>query len=290
MDDRESASSRRSMKPFLKWVGGKTQLLDSVLPRVPRTIGTYYEPFVGGGSVLLAVLTSPDITIMGRVFASDVNPALINVYRSIQADPDGVSAHLRRLDPITHSFFGAPDDPEAVYYQRRSLYNALPPEGPQHAALFLYLNKTCFRGVYREGPNGFNVPYGHGKSPSLPSLETLREIARVLQRVTFSCESFETVLPRAQPGDFVYVDPPYAPETATSFVGYVAGGFSLHETLFAALKALPCPFLMSNSDVPLVREAFPEPYTTKQVTARRAIHSKDPSATTSELLITTSAE
>lgn len=279
-----------TMKPFLKWVGGKTQLLDQVLPMIPRTLQNYYEPFVGGGSVLLAVLTSPDITIAGRVYASDVNPALINVYRSVQTDPDGVSAYLRRLEPIVHPFFGAPDDPEAFYYRMRDLYNSLPPEGPQHAALFLYLNKACFRGVYREGPHGFNVPYGHGKTLTLPSLEGLREIARVLQRVEFSCESFESVLPRAQLGDFVYVDPPYAPETATSFVGYVAGGFALHTVLFDALKALPCPFLMSNSDVPLVREAFSEPYTTKRVTARRAIHSKDPSATTSELLITTSAE
>ena len=272
------------MKPFLKWVGGKTQLLPQVLSTIPRTIQTYYEPFVGGGSVLLAVLTSPEITITGRVYASDVNPALINVYRMVQSEPDHVSTCLRVLEAEQG------DDPEDFYYRMRSLYNALPPEGPQHAALFMYLNKTCFRGVYREGPSGFNVPYGHGKTLTLPSLDVLREIARVLQRVEFSCESFESVLPRAQPGDFVYVDPPYAPETATSFVGYVAGGFALHTVLFDALKALPCPFLMSNSDVPLVREAFPEPYRTKRVTARRAIHSKDPSATTSELLITTSSE
>lgn len=273
-----------TMKPFLKWVGGKTQLLDQVLPMIPRTLQNYYEPFVGGGSVLLAVLTSPDITIVGRVYASDVNPALINVYRSVQTVPDQVSTCLRVLEAERG------EDSEAFYYRMRDLYNSLPPEGPQHAALFLYLNKACFRGVYREGPHGFNVPYGHGKTLTLPSLEGLRDIARVLQRVEFSCESFESVLPRAQPGDFVYVDPPYAPETATSFVGYVAGGFALHTVLFDALKALPCPFLMSNSDVPLVREAFPEPYRTKRVTARRAIHSKDPSATTSEVLITTSSE
>lgn len=272
------------MKPLLKWVGGKTQLLDQVLALIPRRIHSYYEPFLGGGSVLLGVLASPDITITGHVYASDVNPSLINVYRTVQASPEEVDVCLRVLEAERG------EDPEAFYYRMRELFNTMEPSGAQHAALFLYLNKTCFRGVYREGPRGFNVPYGHYKTVELPSLETLRTMSRGLQRVTFSCESFETVLPRVGAGDFVYVDPPYVPETATSFVGYVAGGFPLHATLFTALKALPCPFLMSNSDVPLVREAFPEPYTTKQVTARRAIHSKDPSSTTYELLIATSAE
>lgn len=270
------------MKPLLKWVGGKTQILDTLLPLIPATLETYYEPFVGGGSVLLAVLASRSPT---RVYASDVNPALINVYQCVQSAPEAVSVCLRILEDERG------EDPEAFYYRMRDLSNSLPPAGPQHAALFLYLNKTCFRGVYREGPRGFNVPYGHYKSVELPSLETLLEMAKVLAPVVFSCESFETVLPRVKAGDFVYVDPPYAPETATSFVGYVAGGFSLHEALFTGLKALPCPFLMSNSDVPLVREAFPDPnYKTCEVLARRAIHSKDPSARTMEVLITRSSE
>jgi DNA adenine methylase len=268
------------MKPLLKWVGGKTQLLETLLPQIPDQIQTYYEPFVGGGSVLLAVLASRSPE---RVYASDVNPALINVYQCVQSSPESVSACLRILEQEQG------EDPEAFYYRMRDLFNREPHTGPQHAALFLYLNKTCFRGVYREGPRGFNVPYGHYKTMELPSLETLCEMSRVLAPVVFSCESFETVLPRVKAGDFVYVDPPYVPETATSFVGYVAGGFSLHEALFTGLKALPCPFLMSNSDVPLVREAFPDPnYKTHQVLARRAIHSKDPSARTMEVLITTS--
>jgi DNA adenine methylase len=269
------------MKPLLKWVGGKTQLLETILPQIPETLTSYYEPFVGGGSVLLAVLASRSPE---RVYASDVNPALINVYQSVQSSPEAVSVCLRILEQEQG------EDPEAFYYKMRELYNSLPPTGPQHAALFLYLNKTCFRGVYREGPRGFNVPYGHYKSVELPSLETLTAMSNVLAPVVFTCESFETVLPRAKAGDFVYVDPPYAPETATSFVGYVAGGFPHHQTLFEGLKALPCPFLMSNSDVPLVREAFPDPnYKTCQVLARRAIHSKDPSKSTMEVLITRSS-
>lgn len=270
------------MKPLLKWVGGKTQLLETLLPLIPATLETYYEPFVGGGSVLLAVLAS---RTPKRVYASDVNPALINVYQCVQSSPDAVSTCLRVLEQERG------EDPEAFYYRMRDLFNREPHTGPQSAALFLYLNKTCFRGVYREGPNGFNVPYGHYKSVELPSLETLQEMAKVLAPVVFTCESFETVLSRVTAGDFVYVDPPYAPETARSFVGYVAGGFSLHETLFTGLKTLPCPFLMSNADVPLVREAFPDPnYKTRQVLARRAIHSKDPGARTTEVLVTRSSE
>lgn len=270
------------MKPLLKWVGGKTQLLDVVLSQIPDTIRTYYEPFVGGGSVLLAVLTSRSPE---RVYASDVNPALINVYQCVQSCPEAVSVCLRVLEQEQG------DDPETFYYRLRDLFNSLPPTGAESAALFLYLNRACFRGLYREGPSGFNVPYGHYKQVELPSLETLQAMSRLLAPVTFSCESFETVFPRVQAGDFVYVDPPYAPETETSFVGYIAGGFSLHETLFAGLKALPCSFLMSNADVPLVRSAFPDPvYTTRQVLARRAIHSKNPGAQTCEVLITKSLE
>jgi DNA adenine methylase len=172
----------------------------------------------------------------------------------------------------------------------RNLFNSLPKDGPESAALFLFLNKTGFRGVYREGPNGYNVPFGHYKKTDVLDETAIREVSHHIQNVIFTCEGFETALARAtNPDDFVYVDPPYAPETETSFVGYVAGGFDEHGKLFDTLRGLPCSFLMSNSDVPLVRQAFPSPtYTTDVVLARRAIHSRDPSRQTREVLVTKS--
>ena len=268
------------MKPILKWVGGKTQILPTVLAEFPRTMESYHEPFLGGGSVLLGVLTGT-IEIRGTIHASDVNPHLINVYTSIRDNPNELNECLRGLESTA--------DPEPYYYEMRTRFNTFEPKsGVQHAAMFMYLNKTCFRGVYREGPHGFNVPYGHYKAVYKAPTEEVLAMSQVLQRVQFHCRSFEESLSVAVKGDFVYLDPPYVPKNATSFVGYVAGGFNKHSELFEATKALPCGFVMSNADVPAVRDAFPG-YTLKSITCRRAIHAQDPSATAQEVLITRSS-
>ena len=267
------------MKPILKWVGGKTQILSTVLGEFPRTMESYHEPFLGGGSVLLGVLTS-NIEIRGTIYASDVNPHLINVYLAIRNTPAELVAHLREFETDA--------DAEPFYYEMRTRFNTSEPKsGPRHAAMFLYLNKTCFRGIYREGPSGFNVPYGHYKAKfKTPEAEILA-MSPLLQRVEFRCQSFEESLAVARTGDFVYLDPPYVPKNATSFVGYVSGGFDKHTELFNAIKSLPCGFLMSNADVPAVRDAFMG-YNVKGLTCRRAIHSRDPSSTAQEVLITRS--
>lgn len=274
------------MKPLIKWVGGKTQILDQVLSHFPRVIQNYYEPFAGGGSVFLGLLSS-EIRVLGRLFVSDINPVLINFYTVVQKQPE----HLIECLKVLVQEYEADADQEDFYYRMRNLFNALPKDGPQSAALFLFLNKTGFRGVYREGPNGYNVPFGHYKKTDFLDETAIREVSHLIRDVVFTCEGFEDALARAtNPDDFVYVDPPYAPETNTSFVGYVAGGFDHHGKLFDTLRGLPCSFLMSNSDVPLVREAFPSPtYTTDVVMARRAIHSKDPATLTREVLVTKSA-
>lgn len=268
------------MKPLLKWVGGKTQILPQVLAEFPRSMNSYHEPFLGGGSVLLGVLSS-DIDIQGIIHASDVNPHLINVYTAIRDTPDELIACLHKLETTA--------EPEAYYYEVRNRFNTNEPKhGPQHAALFIYLNKMGFRGVYREGPNGFNVPYGHYKSPFRTPADEILAISPLLQKVQFHCQSFEASLGAVTRGDFVYLDPPYAPQTATSFVGYVAGGFNKHAELFEAIKLLPCGFVMSNADMPLVRDSFAG-YTIKSITCRRAIHSRDPASTAQEVLITKSS-
>ena len=298
-----------TMKPVLKWVGGKTQILDDVLTLFPTQIRNYYEPFVGGGSVLLGFLTrvkSGAITLSGRVYVSDLNQNLINLYQQIQTSPEPLLTELQRLTAEFASATGttvnrkpttqeeALTSQESYYYWIRAKFNALSDTGrasPLAAAMMLFLNKTCFRGVYREGPHGFNVPFGHYKNPAVFEEAHIRAMSALIQGVEFSVCSFDAPLSRPGAGDFVYLDPPYAPETATSFVSYTSDGFNAaqHAALFESCKGLHArgaKFLMSNADVSMVKEAFPAPaYTTTVLVCRRAIHSKKPGSVTNEVLI-----
>jgi DNA adenine methylase len=254
------------VRPILKWVGGKTQILDKVLEQFPTEIeGDYYEPFVGGASVLLAVLPR----VKGRAYASDLNKNLIELYTKIQRDPEGLIRELEELEK---------DQTEQRYYEIRDLFNNNPTP-----AFLIYLNKLGFRGLYREGPKGFNVPYGHPRAKvSLCDPENVRQVSHALQSVEFRHEPYEQALARVTPRDFVYMDPPYVPETKTSFTGYVRGEFD-HEAFFTRVKSLTSPWVMSNSGAELVRREFPTGLT--DVDARRAIHSKNPGARTVEVLV-----
>lgn len=288
------------MKPVIKWVGGKTQILDTVLETFPREIENYHELFVGGGSVLFGLLASKDITVKGKVYAYDKNQKLINMYRQIQTNPEEVHDHLVKLFTMYDTRTGTeiyrkPEteeegltSKESYYYWIRKKYNELIPTTPVHAATLIFLNKTCFRGVYREGPNGFNVPYGHYKStPLVISLDELVKIQDLIKNVVFKwCDFRATFTQTVNEGDFIYADPPYAPESVTSFVGYTKDGFSLddHRDLFNLLKTSKVDFVLSNAKVHLVTSTF-EGYEVKDVPARRAIHSKDPSSKTTEVLV-----
>jgi DNA adenine methylase len=269
----------------------------------------YYEPFLGGGSVLFGLLAAKaagTITVTGTINASDLNRNLINLYKQIQSAPAAVHTALTALTtpykaiqtekgsqkPKTQE--EAFTSKESYFYWTRAQWNALTGpsrETPLAAAMMLFLNKTCFRGVYREGPNGFNVPFGHYKTESFPSAEEFQSLAATLKDVQFNVTDFSAPLANAGAGDFIYLDPPYAPEEATSFVGYTVDGFSgeQHAALFTAAKNAVirgATFLLSNAAVPLVTNAFPAPtYETVQLAARRAINSKNPAAKTKEVLI-----
>jgi DNA adenine methylase len=292
-------------KPFLKWVGGKTQIIDKILQRVPCIIDDYHECFIGGGSVLFSILSAKNsgtITITGNVYAYDLNPKLINVYKSIQTDKDKLYAYIIKYMSIYETCVGtvinrksqtigdATTSKESYYYWLRQKYNKTSNIIKQ-SALFIILNKLCFRGVYREGPNGFNVPFGHYKTtPTIISKEHLDDInvlmANVIFRVCDFEDAFKSMLNKQN--DFVYLDPPYAPETKLSFVGYTNDGFSLekHKTLFKLIKSLECNYTMSNSNVKLVTDEFTDVTNTiDTIIARRAINSKNPDATTSEVII-----
>ena len=288
------------MKPIIKWVGGKTQILGKVLHSFPKEMTNYHEIFVGGGSVLLSLLSSKDITVKGKVYAYDKNQKLINMYRQIQTNPKDVHDHLTELFKTYDTRTGTEvnrkpqteeeglTSKESYYYWVRKKYNDLIPTTHIHAATLIFLNKTCFRGVYREGPNGFNVPYGHYKTtPVITPLEELIKIQDLIKNVVFKgCDFREAFTQTINEGDFIYADPPYAPESVRSFVGYTKDGFVIddHENLFKLLKYSTIDFVMSNAKVDLVTNSFKD-YRIEDVTARRAINSKDPSSKTMEVLV-----
>jgi DNA adenine methylase len=289
------------VKPFLKWVGGKTQIIGDVMALFPREMNDYHEPFLGGGSVLLALLSEG--RVRGKVYASDLNSNLIGLYKNVQSHPEELIAEVTRISEEFSACKGTEvnrkaltlqeaTSPESYYYWTRSKFNALSKEertSLEASAMLLFMNKTCFRGVYREGPNGFNVPFGHPKNVTILEEDHIRAVSKLVRDVVFTCCSFTESLTRVGPGDFVYLDPPYAPENEKSFVSYTVDGFSLdtHKTLFTLCSNMESKFLMSNADVTMVRDAFPSPrYTTRVVNCRRAINSKNPDARANEVLIT----
>lgn len=297
---------QKIQKPFLKWVGGKTQILDNVLSKIPKKFNNYRELFLGGGSVLLAVLSlqkQGKIDIQGKIYAYDINETLIHVYKHVQNNKDALFGHIERYINEYDSLDGtdinrkpatideAKTSKESYYYWIRDKYNNIDDKSSvERSALFMIINKLCFRGMYREGPKGYNVPYGHYKTtPTIITREDLDIVSELIQDVVFECCGFETSIKKSVKGDFVYLDPPYAPENAKSFVGYVADGFDLnaHNNLFDGVKSLnqkKIHFAMSNAKVDLVMDNFKD-YKFEDIVARRAINSKDPSAVTTEVIV-----
>ena len=292
-------------KPFLKWVGGKTQIINHIISRIPAEIESYHEPFLGGGSVLLAMLSLQKhnkIKINGGVYAYDINKTLIGVYKNIQSNKDVLFKHIEEFKNVYHGLKGtvvnrkpknlaeAKTSKESYYYWLRSKFNTMDKDTIEYSALFIFLNKTCFRGVYREGPNGFNVPYGHyKKTPMIITEEDLNTISDLIKDVNFVCADFKESIRTVGEGDFVYLDPPYAPETSKSFVGYTAEGFTLetHQELFSEIKKIAdknIKFAMSNAKVELVTSNFAD-YECEEIEARRAINSKKPESKTMEVII-----
>ena len=296
-------------KPILKWVGGKTQILDKLIVEFPTEMNNYHEIFLGGGSVLLTLLTYVNngvIKITGQIRAYDLNEVLIYVYKNIQSKHNDLYNEIQKIITEFNSCGNgeinrkpknideAKIAKENYYYWTRSEYNKLSLEDKKTikgSALFIFLNKTCFRGVFRVGPNGFNVPYGHYNNPEVISQEHLNEIHALIRNVIFECCDYSKSLSNVKEEDFVYLDPPYAPENDKSFVGYTENGFDIdnHNNLFKLLQDLTDKkkkFMLSNSDVSLVRNNFTvDKYNTTSISCRRAINSKNPESKTNEVII-----
>ncbi len=249
-------------KPFLKWAGGKRQLLPELLARVPREYGVFHEPFVGGGALFFALRPR-------RAVLSDSNARLVRTYRAIRDRVDQVIGHLRKY-PYDADF----------YYDLRRLR---PDDEQDHvlAAWMIYLNRAGYNGLYRvNARDEFNVPFGRYTNPTLCDAANLRACSRALQNVELRIEDFRGVSERAEPGDFVYFDPPYAPLNPTSsFTSYTRDGFGLAEQaslrdLAWRLKQRGVHVLLSNSSASPIRELYGDRFVVEEVLARRNVNSK----------------
>ncbi len=248
-------------QPFIKWAGGKGQLLDQLAPHLPASFATYYEPFLGGGAMFFALRPA-------RAILGDINEDLIAAYRLVRDDVGGL---MTALD--THVY-----DKEHYYHVRGLDPAAMTMR--ERAARFLYLNRTCYNGLYRVNRKGqFNVPIGRYRSPlRLYSVGVLRAASLALSNAEIRLGSFEHTLAAAGPGDFAYLDPPYVPLSASAnFTSYTRDGFVLFDqqwlkAQFDKLTERGCQALLSNSDTPFTRWLYGD-YRIDTVSASRAINS-----------------
>ena len=257
-----------SATPIVKWVGGKGRLLPQLMPLLPAGVELmrHVEPFVGGGAVFFGL--RPE-----RALLCDVNPTLVDTYTAVRDDVDAVIEHLRAL---AHDH----DRDVRAYYRVRERYNRARKLAPaQRAAMFVYLNKTCFNGLHRVNRRGeFNVPAGRYDKPRILNEVVLRAASTELSRAELSCSGFERLLTAARPGDFVYLDPPYEPVSQTaSFTAYAQDGFGREDQLrlrdvFAVLDRRGCKLMLSNSDVPFIRDLY-QRWNISRVSASRAVNS-----------------
>ncbi|MCI8417616.1 MAG: DNA adenine methylase [Lachnospiraceae bacterium] len=240
-----------SIAPFVKWAGGKRQLLPRIRERLPENFKDYYEPFVGGGAVIFELQPA-------NALINDSNRALINAYRQIR---NGTEAFLEAVCKLDGEMW---EDGKTYYYSLREKYNDKMIRAEydvELAALFVFLNKHCFNGLYRVNGKGlFNVPYNNSRGASV-DVEDIRNMAKYLQGVEILEGDFETACKNAGKGDFVFLDSPYAPLNPTSFESYTKEGFDIgsHRRLaglFEKLTAKGCYCMLTNHNTELINELY----------------------------------
>ena len=257
----------RTLIPVVKWVGGKRQLLRALEPLLPERIGTYCEPFVGGGAMLFHLQPQ-------RAYVNDINAELINLYEVIRDDVDGLLGELAAFTNDSACFYAVRDwdrDPESYAKIDRV----------RRAARIIFLNKTCYNGLFRVNSAGeFNTPFGRYKNPGIVDEEGLRAVHRYFAgaQLHFSCTDYAEVLDALPRGAFVYLDPPYDPVSDTAnFTGYAKSGFGREEQLRLReccdrLTGRGVRFMLSNSATAFIREQYAA-YHITVVSARRAVNS-----------------
>lgn len=274
-------------RPFIKWVGGKTQLLEEVRRALPADIAfhrglTYVEPFVGGGAVLFWILQQyPNIE---HAVINDINQELICTYRVIKTD---VEALISELSTLQREYLTLGADSRKEYFlDKRAQFNTKSTAPATTAALFIFLNRTCFNGLYRVNAKGlFNVPHGRYANPRICDADNLRAVSRLLQKVDILCGDFAGTGRYADPDTLYYFDPPYKPITETSsFTSYAKDGFSDTEQIRLRdfcnqISEAGAMFIASNSDPKAQRpeenffDTIYSRYSIKRVSATRMINS-----------------
>lgn len=270
-----------NIAPFVKWAGGKRQLLPQIKERMPKKYHCYYEPFVGGGAVIFGLQPK-------RAVINDINKALINTYQSICREPEEFLKAVNQLDEEIW------EDGKAYYYSLREHYNDKLMRAEydvELAALFVYINKHCFNGLYRVNGKGlFNVPYNNRRGPSVVG-EVIMETSKYLRGIAIMDGDFEVVCQSASDGDFVFLDSPYAPLNPTSFESYTKEGFDIEShlrlaKLYDELTARGCYCMLTNHNTKLINELYGNKgYRMDVVSVKRMINSDASNRVGEEVII-----
>lgn len=273
--------SNSSVAPFVKWAGGKRQLIPQIRERMPEKYNDYYEPFVGGGAVIFDLLPA-------NALINDINKALINTYRTICNEPDAFLKEVNRLDNDMW------EDGKKYYYSIREHYNDKLMRSEydvELAALFVFINKHCFNGLYRVNGKGlFNVPYNNSRRVSVDE-DVIIATSEYLRRVTIIDGDFEQACKNAKKGDFVFIDSPYAPLNPTSFESYTKEGFDIEShkrlaKLYDELTARGCYCMLTNHNTELINGLYGNKgYTIDVVSVKRMINSDASNRVGEEVII-----
>ncbi|MEY8424829.1 DNA adenine methylase [Lachnospiraceae bacterium 38-14] len=270
-----------NIAPFVKWAGGKRQLLSQIKERMPEKYNNYYEPFVGGGAVLFGL--SPN-----HASINDINSALINTYKTIRNTPDKFLEAVRKLDSEIW------EDGKKYYYSLRERYNdklMLGEYDVELAALFVFINKHCFNGLYRVNGKGlFNVPYNNSCRTSVDE-SLIKNVSKYLQHISITAGDFEIACLNADKGDFIFLDSPYAPLNPTSFESYTKEGFDIEShrrlaKLYDELSARGCYCMLTNHNTDLIHTLYDNKgYKLDVVNVKRMINSDASNRTGTEVII-----
>lgn len=273
--------SNSKVAPFVKWAGGKRQLLPQIKERMPEKYNNYIEPFVGGGAVVFGLLPE-------NALINDINKALINAYRQICNEPDMFLKVINKLDQEMW------EDGKKYYYSLREHYNDKLMKAEydvELAALFVFINKHCFNGLYRVNGKGlFNVPYNNSRRSSVDE-SVIMEVSEYLQGITIMNGDFQEISANAKKGDFIFLDSPYAPLNPTSFESYTKEGFDIesHRRLskfYDELTAKGCYCMLTNHNTELINELYGNKgYKIDVVSVKRMINSDASNRVGEEVII-----
>ena len=273
--------SNSNIAPFVKWAGGKRQLLSQIKERMPEKYNNYFEPFVGGGAVAFELLPE-------KALINDINKALINAYKQICDAPDAFLKTVNNLD--TEMW----EDGKKYYYCLRGHYNDKLMKAEydvELAALFVFINKHCFNGLYRVNGKGlFNVPYNNSRRVSVDE-GAIRDISKYLQGITIIDGDFEEACKGAKKGDFIFIDSPYAPLNPTSFESYTKEGFDIEShrrlaRLYDELTERGCYCMLTNHNTELINDLYGNKgYTIDVVSVKRMINSDASNRVGEEVII-----